>query len=232
LKEQNEAEREKQDEEFKVVLTQKTKRCNYINQELTEAQNQIQQMGQNIDDNEDAILGLKDQIDILSNYRQQLDHALQREQDMEESNIKLQREMEECSEFILSLEEKVYKSNKITIELLKQLKDDEHEILDLKDHIKELRAKVPLYCPVKHDPVDKKLAEFINNYRDKHKLKILFVRESEGIYLFGTKRTAIRVENERITVRVGGGYLLIEEFLEQYTPIELQKVGRKKEHKQ
>jgi hypothetical protein len=98
--------------------------------------------------------------------------------------------------------------------LLKQLKDDEHEIYDLTEHIKELRHKVAVYCPVKTDLIDRKLAEFINNWPNKHKLKLLFIRESEGIYLFGTKRTAIRVENDKITVRVGGGYLSIEEFLD------------------
>lgn len=167
----------------------------------------------------------------MQNYRQQLDHSLQREKDLEQLSIKLQSEVDDGAEFILSLEEKVYKANKITIELLKQLKDDEYEITDLKEHIRELRTKVPLYCAVKGDPIDRRLAEYINNYREKHKLKILFVRESEGIYLFGTKRTAIRVENDRITVRVGGGYLSIEEFLEQYTSVELQKIGRKQEHK-
>ena len=77
--------------------------------------------------------------------------------------------------------------------------------------------------------IDRKLADFINNWPDKHKLKMLFMRESEGIYLFGTKRTAIRLENDKITVRVGGGYLLIEEFLDQYTHIEHQKLQRKQE---
>ena len=54
----------------------------------------------------------------------------------------------------------------------------------------------------------------------------MFYRESEGIYQFGTKRVNIRVENNKITVRVGGGYLLIEEFLDQYTPTEMEKLAR------
>jgi hypothetical protein len=36
----------------------------------------------------------------------------------------------------------------------------------------------------------------------------------------------IRVENNKINVRVGGGYLSIDEFLEQYTPTELEKLAR------
>jgi hypothetical protein len=42
----------------------------------------------------------------------------------------------------------------------------------------------------------------------------MFFRESEGIYQYGTKRINIRVENNKINVRVGGGYLSLEEFIE------------------
>lgn len=43
----------------------------------------------------------------------------------------MQREMENQNDYILSMEEKVYKSNKISLELLKQLKDAEVEISSL-----------------------------------------------------------------------------------------------------
>lgn len=44
--------------------------------------------------------------------------------------------------------------------------------------------------------------------------------------MFGTKRVYIRVENNKIVVRVGGGYLSIDEFIEQYTPSEIEKLAR------
>ena len=47
------------------------------------------------------------------------------------------------------------------------------------------------------------------------------MRESEGVYQFGTKRVSVRVDMDRINIRVGGGYLSIDEFLDQYTPVEL-----------
>ena len=55
----------------------------------------------------------------------------------------------------------------------------------------------------------------------------MFMRESEGVYQFGTKRVAVKVENKNIKIRVGGGYLSIDEFLDQYTPVELEKLERK-----
>mmetsp|Transcript_93337 Transcript_93337/g.128577 ORF Transcript_93337/g.128577 Transcript_93337/m.128577 type:complete len:94 (+) Transcript_93337:393-674(+) len=55
----------------------------------------------------------------------------------------------------------------------------------------------------------------------------MFMRESEGVYQFGTKRVAVKVEKDKINIRVGGGYLSLDEFLDQYTPAELEKLERK-----
>ena len=125
------------------------------------------------------------------------------------------------------MEEKIYKSNKISLELLKQLKDAELEISQLQQYIVDLKQRIAVYIPVKEDSVDRKLAEFINNYPERQKLKIMFMRESEGVYQFGTKRVAIKVEKDNIKIRVGGGYLSIDEFLDQYTPLELEKLEMK-----
>ena len=55
----------------------------------------------------------------------------------------------------------------------------------------------------------------------------MFMRESEGVYVFGSKKIAVKVEYNNIKIRVGGGYLSIEEFLDQYTAVELEKLERK-----
>jgi hypothetical protein len=52
------------------------------------------------------------------------------------------------------MEEKVYKSNKISLELLKQLKDAEVEIETLKQYIVDLKQRISVYIPVKHDKID------------------------------------------------------------------------------
>ena len=81
------------------------------------------------------------------------------------------------SEYISALEEKMYKANVTSLELLKQLKDSEQEVETLKSYIIDLKGKVAVYIPVKDDPIDEKLADFINNYPDRQKLKIMFMRE-------------------------------------------------------
>lgn len=41
-------------------------------------------------------------------------------------------------------------------------------------------------------------------------------RLSEGNYTIGTKKIMCRIVNGRLLVRVGGGFMSIEEYLEQY----------------
>ena len=55
----------------------------------------------------------------------------------------------------------------------------------------------------------------------------MFMRESSGVYEFGSKRVRVEVQRDKITIKVGGGYLSIDEFLDQYTPDELAKLERK-----
>jgi hypothetical protein len=73
-----------------------------------------------------------------------------------------------------------------------------------------------IYYPVKDDPLDQKLAYFINNMPYDVRDKMRFERESEGIYKYGKKRVFMKIEKDQIIIRVGGGYLTIEEFIEQY----------------
>ena len=97
----------------------------------------------------------------------------------------------------------------------------------MKDHIIELRQRMSIYIPFTDDEVDVRLAEFINNFPERQKMKIMFLRESQGVYQFGSRRVAVAVMKDKINIRVGGGYLSIDEFLDQYTPMELEKLERK-----
>ena len=62
--------------------------------------------------------------------------------------------------------------------------------------------------------IDKRIAEYLNNYPDRQNLKVMFMRESQGVYQFGSKRIAVKVEKDKINIRVGGGYLTIDELLD------------------
>lgn len=46
------------------------------------------------------------------------------------------------------------------------------------------------------------------------------------MYLFGSKRIYIKNENSKLLVRIGGGFVSIEEFLELYSIQEIEKVEK------
>ena len=80
-------------------------------------------------------------------------------------------------------------------------KNHEMEVKIFKDRILQLinvcdekyKGKA-IYIPHKTDKVDIALAEFINQLPERNQLKILFVRESEGVYIFGKSRVHVKVE--------------------------------------
>ena len=111
-------------------------------------------------------------------------------------------------------------------ELWDRIKEQDEEIEAMKLYVQSMRDKYQVYIPDREDPIDNQLAEYINNYPEMSKMRIMFLRESSGIYHFGSRRVYVRVERDKITVRVGGGYLSIDEFLDIYTPMELERVER------
>jgi len=104
----------------------------------------------------------------------------------------------------------------------------ETKVKELMDLLEQSRAQFNIYIPKKEDNIDCSLAKVINNYPEKDKMKILFLRESEGVYQFGQRRVGIKVEKgDTPLVRVGGGYMDVENFINNFTESELIKMERK-----
>lgn len=84
------------------------------------------------------------------------------------------------------------------------------------------------YIPRKDDQIDEALAEFINNYPEFEKMKIMFLRESNGVYSFGQRKVHIKIEKgNQIFVRVGGGFLHVKDFINEFTKQELERLERR-----
>lgn len=137
------------------------------------------------------------------------------------------------------MEQEIYESKTIGLELIEQLKSCEKELLEIteysknlekenngakekiiemNEYINQLEKSQEIYIPKKHDKIDERLGEFINRYPDRDRLNILFLRESEGVYQFGKKRVYVKVEQgNQVLVKVGGGFMNVKEFIEQYT---------------
>lgn len=70
-----------------------------------------------------------------------------------------------------------------------------------------------IYIPRKFDNIDVALGTFLNSLGQK--LKISFIRESHGVYRFGSKRVIINLERgEELHVRIGGQYMHLKQFMD------------------
>lgn len=49
-------------------------------------------------------------------------------------------------------------------------------------------------------------------------------RLGNGYYLFGTKKIFAKIMNGKLVIRVGGGFMVIEEFIAAYAEQEMKKI--------
>jgi len=50
-----------------------------------------------------------------------------------------------------------------------------------------------IYYAKKADSIDMALGDYLNSYKDRSEIKIMFLRESEGVYFFGSRRVYIKI---------------------------------------
>ena len=215
------------DTEIAELVGQLEKNRDEYEKRINELQNNLQDF-QRITVKLDAEkLELNARLAVFQDIEVQLRTWKEHHDDMEAQKAELQKQLDGASQYMVSLEEKFYQSQEEHLGMLKQLKAYEAEVEKLRQYIIDLKSRIAVYIPVKGDLIDRKLAEYINNYPDRQKLKIMFMRESEGVYQFGTKRVFVKCVKDKIEIKVGGGFLNLDEFIDQYTPEELQKLERK-----
>jgi hypothetical protein len=80
--------------------------------------------------------------------------------------------------------------------------------------------KVRTYKVAKGDEVDEMLAQYINGMR----IELPISRLGGGQYMFGSKKIYAKVMNNKLVVRVGGGYMDMNEFITTYAESERLKL--------
>ena len=73
------------------------------------------------------------------------------------------------------------------------------------------------YQGLDNDQIDKMLEDFIRN----NKVKVPIHRIDQSKYLFGTKLIHASIINGVLMVRVGGGFMTMEQFVEKYSGKEI-----------
>lgn len=100
--------------------------------------------------------------------RAKMDEIVERYNKLVETKDKYKSDLEICTNYLLEVEEKCQEAQKTSLELLQHLKEKESDIERLTSIIMDLQRntgqkKMFIYHPVRDDPVDKKLGEFINS---------------------------------------------------------------------
>lgn len=67
------------------------------------------------------------------------------------------------------------------------------------------------------------LDELLGNYINETGCPVPIQRLGNGFYMFGSRKIFAKVLNGRLVIRVGGGYMVIEEFISAYAEQEMRK---------
>ena len=99
---------------------------------VDQLQKELHNAKADVNKKQSQILGLEESLVTLKDVKEQLSETTKRLEESQQSRGSLQKDHENATDYILELEEKVYKANKTSLDLLKQLKDAEMEIDSLK----------------------------------------------------------------------------------------------------
>lgn len=120
--------------------------------------------------------------------------------------------------------EQIIDQRQAEIEKLNDILEERDSIVtDIETKIKKTGAAgiaSSMYSAIKGDLVDELLAKYLNMTQCPVPIK----RLGNGYYLFGTKKIFAKIMNGKLVIRVGGGFMVIEEFITAYAEAELKKL--------
>ena len=107
----------------------------------------------------------------------------------------------QLEEKTIEMEQEIFEMETTQLELVEQLKSLEFsneglqiKIRQLIEANEKLEKGQAVYIGHKYDKVDKALGSYLNHFPERSDLKIMFLRESEGVYQFGQKRVYVKIE--------------------------------------
>ena len=158
------------------------------------------------------------------------------------SNQTLTEELYSVKQQLFSVDKELLEKTKLAIYQKKKIGDLEMQTQNLEEslntafedirklHLSLEEAKraeeLASLPPVKkNDEIDLKLREIMIKTR----VPVKFIRIGEGLYIFGSKRVHVKILNGKLVIRIGGGYMYVEEFIRLYAHQELVKLKNKEE---
>ena len=123
--------------------------------------------------------------------------------------------IEDYSNNFLITSEKLLLASILIPKLIEVIQLCKSENMGLREKIFFVQKNLPFYIPEKGDPIDFAMAEYVNSL--KFPLKIPFVREEQGTYLFGSKNVKIKYQNKKLFIVAFNSNIAIEEFVAKNT---------------
>ena len=208
-----------------------------INEELSEQVKRLLSLNDVLQKNAEQIALQRQEIEFLKKELEQKGKLVG----------DLEYEIEQRRNMIIDLREEIAEKNMI-IDELEQPRDEietiEMLIREKDEVIRELEGQIrgksrrgvssiketvrvesaANFSPERGDNVDEMIANYLYDNTSPVPIKKL----GNGYYMFGTRKIYAKAMNGNLVIRVGGGYMSIEEFIEAYGQSELDRIDAKR----
>ena len=182
---------------------------NKLTNELQEAISVLNEKNRRVQDQMKTIAALQKEISALKVLIEEKKKIIiQLEKDIQIAD----EEIERLKGLIADKEAEIARLNALLVEL-------NIKIQELTDKLGDVPQSVMTYKAIKGDMVDELLAMYIQN------CPVPVKRLGDGFYLFGTRKIYAKIMNGKLVIRVGGGYMTIEKFIDTYAEQELVKIN-------
>ncbi len=161
---------------------------------------------------------------IIGNLQAEIE---EKEQRLEQLKDEFERKQKELDELQGALSDALGEGK----ELDAMIDERDMIIADLENQLKGNKTRLaaaaePTFKPSATDDVDMMLHEYLK-YSG---CDVPIRKVGGGYYIFGTKKIYAKIMNGKLVIRVGGGYMVIEEFIQTYGEIEKNKIQQIREH--
>lgn len=194
----------------------------FVESELETAQKKLHELKRQLLEQKSQVATLEELVCIREDSKSVTEELQQQLNIHRSSKDEALSGLKSLSEYTLAQAQRAKEHVQMLQKFSAAVEERDDEIDQLKHMVVVIKNRNPMYVPVKGDLVDETLAEYLNNRTEP--IPIPFYRQDLEVYIFGTKRIFVKLDCGRIAIRVGGGFMQIDDFLEIYTKQELEKM--------
>jgi uncharacterized coiled-coil protein SlyX len=202
-------------------------------EQIAQIKVQVDRIGKAHDDRREVIQDQIAELNIIRSQKVDLDkqislqssqitdlnrHITRLDADIERLQLDKEQLIDRLNELSNAVQTKIEE-----IEAIESTLQDKDRIIDLMNkriRDKQRVHKTPIFNVPKGDALDQMLTGYINAANCPVPLRKI----GGGQYWFGTKKIYAKILNGKLVIRVGGGFMIIEEFVATYADSELKRM--------